>query len=59
MRLTKILLTILLLPAFAVAAPAGDSTDVTAVTAPYFTDLDSARAAADGRPLVVDFYTGW
>lgn len=27
--------------------------------APYHTTLEAARQAADGRPILVDFYTDW
>lgn len=28
-------------------------------SAPYHTTLDAARQAADGRPVLVDFFTDW
>lgn len=27
--------------------------------APFHTTLDAARQAADGRPVLIDFYTDW
>jgi len=59
MRKVQILLILLMVALLAVSCGQKKEAEPTLTTSPSFASFDEAKAAANGKPILIDFYTDW